>query len=279
MLDLAYRFSLLLLILSTWSTHLAAETSQSLRLGIMPFNSTLALIKTHQPLRQHLQKELGQSIDIYTSANYVAFQQDSMAGAFDLLITGPHFGVMSLEAGYIPLVRYNTTLQPIFVVRKSSKIRTVEDFKGKHIGLPNQLSVSAIGGLSWLREQGLLAGRDFTVVEKPTHGAAIAAVTVGDLDAALTTYTPLKQIPNDIRDHIEFMPTEVMMPHLMTLTHERLGKGKIQQILEALNSFPATPEGEAFFKNTGYHGYIAVDNEGIEKLYPYVPIVKELMQK
>lgn len=275
---LAGHLCLLLLILSIWSTDLAAEARQPLRLGIMPFNSTLALIKTHQPLRQHLQTELGQSIDIYTSANYVAFQRDSIAGAFDLLITGPHFGVICLEAGYIPLVRYDTTLQPIFVLRKNSKILTVNDFRGIRIGLPNQLSVSAIGGLSWLRDQGLVAGRDFTVVEKPTHGAAIAAVTVGDIDAALTTYTPLKQIPSDIREDIRVMPTEVKMPHLMTLAHKRLGKEKIQRIQKALTSFPTTTEGTTFFKKTGYQGYIAVDKESIEKLHPYIPIVKELMQ-
>jgi phosphonate transport system substrate-binding protein len=247
-------------------------------MGILPFNSTLALIKTHQPLRHYLQKELGQPIDIFTSANYVAFQNDSLSGEFDILITGPHFGVICLEAGYVPLVRYDTTLQPVFVLRKDSKIQEVGDFRGKRIGLPNELSVSAIGGLGWLREQGLVAGKEFKVVDKPTHGAAVAAVAVGDIDAALTTYTPLKQIPKDILENIRLMPTSINMPHLMTLAHERLGIEKVQRLKKALASFAATTDGKAFFDNTGYHGYLPIDEESIEKLQPYVPIVKELMQ-
>jgi phosphonate transport system substrate-binding protein len=267
----------LLVVLCGLSDPLRAE-KLPLRLGILPFNSALALINTHQPLRQYLQKELGQPITIYTAANYVAFQNDSLAGAFDILITGPHFGVICLEAGYLPLVRYDTTLQPVFVLRKDSKIKKVNDFRGKRIGLPNELSVSAIGGLGWLREKGLIKDRDVTVIEKPTHGAAVAAVTVGDLDAALTTFTPLKQIPEDIREHIRVMPTDIHMPHLMTLAHERLGKEKIDRLRLALASFPSTPEGKAFFDNTGYQGYLPIDNKSIEKLQPYVPIVKELMQ-
>ncbi len=270
---------LMLISLSICSTSLIAEPGQPLRLGIMPFNSTLNLIKTHQPLRHHLERELGQEIDIYTAANYVAFQQDSMDGAFDLLITGPHFGVMCLEAGYSPLVRYDTSLQPVFVLRKNSKIQTVDDFKGKRIGLPSKLSVSAIGGLGWLHEQGLVAGRDFLVLEEPTHGAAISAVVVGDIDAALTTYTPLKQIPADISEHIKVMPTDIKMPHLMTLAHERLGKEKIQRLQKALMSFSATQEGDAFFRSTGYHGYIPVDEESIRKLQPYIPVVTEMMKQ
>jgi len=159
--------------------------------------------------------------------------------------------VVLLEAGYKPIVRYNTTLQPVFVLSKDSKIKKVEDFRGKRIGLPNQLSLSAIGGLSWLREHGLVAGRDFTVLEKPTHGAAVASVAVGDIDAALTTYTPLKQIPDDVRARIRVMPTDVKIPHLMTLAHKRLGKEMIQRTLKALTDFPDfpdTPEGELFFE-------------------------------
>jgi phosphonate transport system substrate-binding protein len=272
----ARRIPLLVLCLC-WLPLSAADPVEPLRLGIMPFNSTLALIKTHQPLRQHLQLGIGQPIDIYTSSNYDQFQRDSLAGEFDLLITGPHFGVMCLDAGYVPLVRYDTALQPVFVLSKNSTIRSVEDFRGKRIGLPNRLSVSAIGGLRWLREQGLVADRDFLVLEKTTHGAAIAAVAVGDLDAALTTYTPLKQVPEDVREHIRVMPTELKVPHLMTLAHKRLGKEKIGRLERALKSFPATPEGAAFFRDTGYQGYLPIDDVSIEQLKPFIPIVQELM--
>jgi len=268
---------LLCLFLVLCSFPLLAE-QPPLRLGIMPFNSTLALIRTHQPLRQHLQQALGQPVEIYTSANYDAFQRDSLAGVFDILVTGPHFGVMCIDAGYLPLVRYDTDLQPVFVLNKSSDIQGVEDFRGKRIGLPNRLSVSAIGGLRWLREQGLVADKDFLVLEKTTHGAAIAGVAVGDLDAALTTYTPLRQVPEDIREHIRVMPTEVRVPHLMTLAHSRLGEAMVARTRDALLSFPATPEGVAFFHSTGYRGYVPIDEESIEALRPYVPIVRELMR-
>jgi phosphonate transport system substrate-binding protein len=267
----------LLLFLLMFCLPIFAEPAPS-SLGIMPFNSTLALIRTHQPLRQHLQQALGRPVEIYTSADYDTFQRDSLAGNFDILVTGPHFAVMCIEAGYIPLVRYNTTLQPIFVLNNNSSIKDVNDFKDKRIGLPNRLSVSAIGGLRWLHEKGLTADQDFFVLEKATHGAAIAGVALNDLDAALTTYTPLKQVPQDIREQIRVLPTEIEVPHLMTLAHQRLGEARIEHIRQALLSFPATPEGADFFNKTGYRGYLPVDQASVNALRSYIPVVRGLMQ-
>lgn len=248
-----------------------------LRLGIMPFNSTLALIKTHQPLRQHLEASLGRPVEIFTAPDYAAFHRESLAGGFDLLITGPHFGVMCIDQGYTPLFHYKASLRPIFVVRPESGIKEAARLRGKRIGLSNRLSVSSIVGLKWMADQGLIAGKDFEVLEKTTHGAAIAAVAVGDLDAALTTHTPLKQVPADIRARVVELPTTVQMPHLMTLAHARLGPRAIEQVREALRSFPGTAEGRAFFQDTGYQGYDPVEPADLKALQPFVPIVKQMM--
>lgn len=243
----------------------------------MPFNSTLALIKTHQPLRLHLEAVLGRPVEIFTAPDYVDFHRESLSGAFDLLITGPHFGVMCIEQGYVPLFHYKASLKPIFVVRADSGINDAAMLKGKNIGLSNRLSVSSIVGLKWLADQGLQAGKDFNVLEKTTHGAAIAAVAVGDLDAALTTYTPLKQVPADVRARVSELPTTSEVPHLMTLANARLGAKQLDQVREALRGFPATSAGQAFFRDTGYQGYDPIAPADLKVLQPYVPIVKRMM--
>lgn len=263
--------------LSALASPSAPPSPGPLRLGIMPFNSTLALIKTHQPLRQHLETALGRPVEIFTSVDYATFHRDSLAGQFDLLITGPHFGVMCMERDYTPLFHYKASLRPIFVVRADSGIRDVQMLRGKRVGLSNRLSVSSIVGLKWLADQGLRAGQDVEIQEKTTHGAAIAAVAVGDLDAALTTYTPLKQSPADIRARLSEIPSGVQVPHLMTLAHNRLGTKLLDQVREALRNFPSTPEGQTFFRDTGYQGYDPITPTDVKALHPYVPIVKQMM--
>ncbi|MDD2501975.1 MAG: PhnD/SsuA/transferrin family substrate-binding protein [Geobacter sp.] len=250
-----------------------------LRVGIMPFNSTLALFKTHQPLRQHLQNVLGRKVDFYTSPDYEAFLKDSLEGQFDLLITGPHFAVMSMKSGYQPLFHYKAVLQPLFVVKKESSIVTISDLKRKKIGLSSRLSISSIGGLKWLEDHGLKVGRDFQFFERPTHGAAVAAVAIGELDAALTTFTPLKQVPEDIRSTTKLLVTDIKTPHLMTLAHARLGIKEIERIRAALLAFQTVPAGKTFFQETGYIGYEPVTATDIKKLQPYIELTRRILQQ
>jgi phosphonate transport system substrate-binding protein len=102
-------------------------------------------------------------------------------------------------------------------------------------------------------------------------------VAVGDLDAALTTYTPLKQVPADVRAKVGELPTTVQVPHLMTLAHNRLGPAQVEQVRAALQAFQATSEGQAFFRDTGYLGYDPIGAQDLKALQLYVPIVKQMM--
>lgn len=255
-----------------------AKSEPSLKLGIVPFNSALALIKTHAPLRDFLQARLGRPVDIFTSADYFTFINEVLAGSFDLLIAGPNIGVIGIDKGYLPLYRYRATLQPLLVVRPQSGIKTAADLRGKKIGLSSRLSMSSIGGVRWLHDQGLQVGRDYQLFEQPTHGAAVAAVAVGDLDAAWTTHTPLKQIPDDVRAKVIVLPTDIKLPHLMTLAHPRIGAREIEAVRGALRDFAGTSaEGRAFFEQTGYAGYEEISRADLLALKPYVELTRKMM--
>jgi phosphonate transport system substrate-binding protein len=95
---------------------------------------------------------------LFTAADYFTFLNASLAGEYDLLITGPHFGVLCLKAGYQPLVRYRAVLQPVFVVRKGGDVHRLDDLRGRRIGLSSRLSISSIGGVKWLLDNGLQIG-------------------------------------------------------------------------------------------------------------------------
>lgn len=268
-----------LMILSLAASSLASTPPPPIKLGIMPFNSTLALIKTHQPLTRYLETQLGRKVIIHTSADYFTFVNELLNNQFDLAIAGPHFGSMAQERGAVLLYRYQAVLQPVFVVRADSAIKTLEDLRGKRIGLSSRLSMSSIGGVKWLQDSGLQLDKDYQLVERSTHGAAIAAVSVGELDAALTTHTPLKQIPEDVRARISVLPLDIHVPHLMTLANRRLGAKEIERIRLALHNFPATPEGQEFFRETGYLGYAEISPADIQSLQPYVELTVQMMRQ
>lgn len=255
----------------------AAAPETPLKLGIMPFNSALALIKTHQPLTHYLETQLGRKVTIYTAPDYVTYARQLLAGDFDLAIAGPHFGAMAAEQGFDALFRYRAELLPLFVVRNDSPVKKLKELQGKRIALSSNLSISSIGGLKWLHDHGYQPGRDYQLREFATHGAAIAAVAVGEMDAAVTTYTPLKQVPPDIRANLRTLETGASIPHLMTLANRKLGKTGIDRIRSALEAFQRTAEGQAFFRDTGYIGYAPVSQSDIDSLQPLIELTRNLL--
>ena len=249
-----------------------------LKLGIMPFNSPLALIKTHQPLTAHLERSLGRKIVVFTSPDYFTHINQLLAGDFDLAITGPHFGAMAANRDMQLLFRYAIDLQPVFVVRRDGPIKNAEALRDKTIALSSRLSISSIGGIKWLQDKGFILNRDFRIVEYSSHGAAVAAVIAGTADAAITTHTPLRQVPEDLRARTRLLDTSIHVPHVMTLAHRRLGNTNLERIRQAFAAFPETPEGKSFFIETGYKAYIPVSQGDLDSLREVIEPTRQMMR-
>lgn len=269
---------ILCILLALWAAEACGQTLAPLRMGIMPFNSPVTLLKTHQPLIRHLEASLGRTVAVSTSTDYTTFVNQLLDGQFDIAIAGPHFASMARERGAILMLRYKADLQPVFVVQQASPIHRAEDLHGSRIGLSSPLSMSSIGGVKWLLDQGFVLGKDFRLRDYSSHGAAIAAVVVGDVDAALTTHTPLRQVPDDIRNKTRVLASDVRMPHLITVANQRLGQSEISRIRQALQSFEHTAAGRDFFRDTGYLGYSEVSAADLQNLKPFVELTVQMMR-
>jgi phosphonate transport system substrate-binding protein len=277
-LSLPRRWLLIPLLFALFATRAFAADPAPLKLGIMPFNSTLTLIRVHQPLATHLEQALGRKIQILGSTDYFTHVNQLLNGDFDLAITGPHFAVMAAERGYQPLVRYAADLRPSFVVRDDSTIRTAADLRGKRLGMPHRLAIISSSGVKWLDEHGLRIHQDYRTVEFGSHGAAIAAVAAGEVDAALSANTAWGQVPESVRAKTRLLPLDIRMPHVMTLAHSRLPKADIERVRQALHSFGDTPAGQAFFRETGYQGYAEITKADLEKLRPFIDLTVKMMR-
>ncbi len=78
------------LLLAFWAVQVFGQSAPPLRMGIMPFNSPVTLLKTHQPLIRHLEASLGRAVVVNTSSDYTTFVNQLLDGQFDIAIAGPH---------------------------------------------------------------------------------------------------------------------------------------------------------------------------------------------
>lgn len=253
-------------------------SAQTLKIGWLPYTNALSLVSIHAPVRDYLAGALDQEVEILSAVDYAPFHEATLRGEFDLIVTGPHLGALAVKAGFVPLFTYQSTLKPLFVVRKGSPVQTPADLKGKKVALSNPLSVSSIGGLGWLHQEGLERGKDFTAVNAPSHPSAIQSVIIGENDAAITTHTPVKQLAPELLAQVRSFETPFALPHLFTLANPALGEAKIEKIRAALTAFEATETGKTYFEKTGYGGFKPLDAGIIKQMDGFLPETLRLLE-
>ncbi len=254
----------------------SAQDVRPLRLGIHPYASTLALISAHKPLQQYLTKEMGQPVEFYTAPSFEAFVDVLMAGGYDIAISPPHFAVLAMETQYVPLVRYRTRLEPVLAVRNDSDYRRAEDFRGKRIAMADKTAFIRIAVVKWFADHGMQAGTDYQIVERPTHGASVAAAAMGEADAGLITMESLALLPADLLAQLRVVRTGEQLPHLFTLANRRLGDASIARLKRALLVFPGTEQGRQFMDSKSFRGYEEITPDDLRALKPYVDTYRRM---
>lgn len=251
-----------------------------LRMVVHPYTSTLSLITTHRPLQQYLEHALARPVEFYTAANFNAFVDSLLSGEYDIVISPPHFAVLAIEQShYLPLAHYQARLEPFLVVRKESAYRRASDLIGKRIAMADQTAFIRIVMLKSLADAGLMAGRHFEVLERPTHAASIMATVQGDADAGVAMQTVLKLQPPEVQQQVRTVLSGQQFPNLFTLAHRRLGDAQIGKIRTALFNFSSDPAGRSFFAKTGYGGYDPIGKDDIAALAPYVEMTRPLVAR
>lgn len=257
-----------------------AQAPAPIKLSTHPYASTLALITTHRPLQQYLEKSLRRPVEFYTAASFDAFVASLMAGEYDIALCPPHFAVLAAEKGYVPLFHYKARLEPILVVRRDGPVKGPADLAGKTVAMADRTAFIRIVIVRWLADQGLKAGADYRIFERPTHAASAAAVVMGEADAGLTTTTAFKQIPPDMQAQLRIVSSGLSFPHLFALAHRRFGHEGLEQLRGALAAFSATaPEGREFFEKSGYLGFEPVAEAEIRLLRPYAEAYRQMEGK
>ncbi len=255
-----------------------AAESQPLSMGVFPYLSTRALLDVYQPVRLDIAEAMKRPVHLFTAQSFEAYADQARQGAYDILITPPHFALLAQrQAGYIPLVVYTRKLRGIFVVARHSVIHGLQDLKGKRIATPTRLALVTIMGRQWLRENGLAPNVDVVLLDRASHANAVEAVQRGDAEAAITTSTALAQMPAELRDSVRVVARTPYAPHVMYLAHPRLGKMAIERIRAALLAFPATQAGQAFLKVNGFEGMRPVEAADIKRVQPYMKELERLL--
>ena len=265
---------LIVLLLPGW----ALGETKPLRIGLLPTLSPRVLLNNYAPLRQYLEEQLQQPVQMWTATDFRAFHEQTMAGEYDFVVTAAHFARLAQrEAGWLPLATYKTANRAILIMSDKHPISSVEEMRGKVITSIDPLALVVTQSVQWLAEKGLRQGRDYRFADAPSFNTAAYAVQQQEAILAIISPSAYKQLPEPLKGEMHVFQTLPEVPALIWMAPPkgRVEPARLKSVL--LNFTPDTPQGRQFFETTGYAGMRAVSDEQMQSLDGFADRVKNLL--
>lgn len=253
----------------------AAENADAIEFGILPTLSARTILTTYQPLRVYLEQHLKRPVQFVTAPDYRIYIERTQRGDYPYLITASHFARLAQkEAGYQPLVRVKRELDAMLVTDKRSGITTIEGLRGKSVSTPDSLAITSMLAVELFRAHGMSPGRDVNLHAQTSFNSALIAMHNGESAAAITAATALKQMPAEVRENLVVLATTKSVPHNVCLASSKVPPHEAAEMTRLLLAFGNTPAGEAFFRDTGFVGFVRSTEDDLVALDAYMVDLK-----
>jgi phosphonate transport system substrate-binding protein len=257
----------------------AASDDKPLVLGVFPSMTAKQTIEIYRPLASALEKHLRRSVVVYSARDFTTFVARTRQGEYDILLTAPHLAWLARQdTGYRPLLKYAQPVRGLLVVRSDSPFDEPDKLRGRSIAMADPIALAVLAIQAELAAHGLKPGIDYRTTDSGTHSNAVLQVINGRVDAAVLGLHPYNLTPPELRQQLRVLAETPALSSLMYLTHPRLREAEALAVRNALLSFAATPEGQAFMQRGGYGGFADVDGSELRAFRPYALQAQELLR-
>ncbi len=254
-----------------FSGPVASQTNPPLSVGIIPYLTPGVLMSLFQPLREHLEQELGRPVDLFTAPDVRSFARRTLRPDFDLVITAAHQARLAQqEGGYLPVARFTGPLHATMVVGKNTSAKELKDVRGMRIAITDRSILVNIAMNKVLSDNGLTE-KDVQFVAVNSQNTALLAVARGDAEAAIIAHFTLDQSPEEQRSAVRILYKSDVLPNVTLLTKQGLPANERDSIQRALLRLPNLPSGAAFLEKSRFLGIQATDEASMKRLDPYLP--------
>ncbi len=257
----------------------AQPTADTLVVGILPFIGANTLMAQYEGMKAYLERQGPQKVRIVLPANFKAFYDGLMNGAFDVAVAAPHFARVAQQDGrMVPLAMYEPRINAQFVAPADSTLNLPRDARGKVVAFANPTSLVAMYGQTWLRQQNLEMGKDYEVRGARTDMGVGRMLLSGDAVAAVMSNGEFRALPAEEAARLKIVEVVARIPNFVLMGHPRLGNERLARLKAQFLALPADKEdGVTFTKATGVSTIVEADESQLRELDAYVAQTRRVM--
>lgn len=220
---------------------MAAETVY--RFGVVPQYEQRQLFAIWKPILNEVSRLSGLKLEMTAALSIPEFEREMARGAVDFVYANPYHILREYtRQGYLPLVRDQSPLRGILVVRKDSPLRSPAELDGQNMAIP---SYNALGASLLLRAdlEHLFKARPVPVNVK-THSSVYLQVASGQIPAGGGVEKTLQEQDPKVQSMLRVLYTTRDMPSHPVAAHPRVPPKVRDALQEAFLKLAATEEGQ-----------------------------------
>lgn len=253
----------------------AQTAGESFKVGVAPHTSARVILELYRPLREHLEKQLGQRVEIMTATDFTEFVRQALAQSFDLVITTGHQArLLQKDAHYDPLLTYKADFKSLVIVAGRGKVKKPADLKGTTVIGLSSTSLVTLWGEHWLKGQGL---GEVPVRYVSAADSVAQLVLRGEGSAGLVSLPNFQKLAPEVQADLRILAESAPM-----LGRVYLLNGKDRRILPridaALWSFAASEPGKQYLVSNQLLGYRKIRRGELESMEPYAREVRKNLE-
>lgn len=264
----------MLLCALTLSGTAQAQKPEIFHLGIAPHTSARVILEMYQPLRLHLEKALGQPVEVVTAADFTEFAKRMLHQDYDLAVTTGHQARLAqTDANYTPLITYSAEFRAVGLVADTGPIKRISDLKGQAVLGLSPTSLVTIWGQHWLKKNALNLPMQYV----SASDSAVHMVLEKQAALAFTSLANYQSLPRGVQNQLRFLVISEPMAGRVYVLNERQARRKAS-VEAALQEFANTPQAQAYFSKYKLDGYRALREGELKTMDPYAAEVRKTLK-
>lgn len=264
-------FLKLSLAMATLGLHpLAKAANKPLRLGTLPVVSIRTAYEIYRPLIDHLEKSLALApIQLEVPPHFKGMYQRIQEDGFDLLISPPHIARLAQKKlGWQPLVMFLPEHHSVLLANETDGPANLEALRGATIAVLDNSALVVMVMMDALAKKGLLANRDFKIIETRSYESSQIAVKQGIAQAMV--FRSQGFIDPNSRQRFKVLFEAGVLPGYVIIAAPGTNKVQLEKLRSQLLAFGKTQEARPFMEKLGYDSITTASEEAMRRLDPYI---------
>lgn len=262
-----------------YSTTPPLVTKQIYIFGVHPLHNPKRLFEVYDPMIDYINARLDNAkLTLEASRNYPAFDKKLFSGHFDFALPNPYQTVASMEHGYNIFGKMgdDENFRGIILVRKDSKINSVDDLRGKTVSYPAPTALAATMMPQWyLYKNGININKDIKNSYVGSQESSIMNVYLRKSAAASTWPPPwyafIKERP-EVAKEVMIMWETFSLPNNGLVAKKDVPNSVVEKVADIIINLHTHEEGKRILAAMELSSYERAD----EKTYkPVIEFLKK----